>query len=130
LPRQWIEPPDGLMLVGLAAFAVCYLPISSELSGQAMSALIPATLFGALEGFGFAATVSVLKLPVETLVPMELGFDAGAVLVIALLASAVVAVSSMLRARGRASWPLSADVAAAALTGLGVFWFIRRPYVA
>jgi HupE / UreJ protein len=121
---------DGLLLVGLAAFAACYLPISSELSGQAMSALIPATLFGTLEGFGFAATVSVLKLPLETLVPMQLGFDAGAVLVIALLASAIVTVASLLRARGHASWPLSSDLAAAALTGLGVFWFISRLYIA
>jgi len=121
---------DGLLLVGLAAFAACYLPISSELSDQTMFALIPTTLFGMLEGFGFAATVSVLKLPVETLAPMELGFDAGALLVIAVLACAIVAVASLLRARGHAGWPLSSDLAAAALAALGVFWFVGRLYIA
>jgi hypothetical protein len=95
-----------------------------------MFALIPTTLFGILEGFGFAATVSDLKLPVKALAPMELGFDAGAVLVIAVLACAIVAVASQLRARGHAGWPLSSDLAAAALAGLGVFWFVGRLYIA
>lgn len=122
--------PAGLMFIGIAAFACCYLPISSELSGRPAFALVPATLFGMLDGFGFAATLSILKLPIATLAPMVLGFDAGAVLVFALLASAIVAVAAVLRARGYATWPLSADLASAVLAALGVFWLVSRLYIA
>ncbi len=121
--------PAGLVLTGIAVFAVCYLPISSELSDRAAFALVPTTLFGMLDGFGFASTLSVLKLPVETLVPLQLAFDVGALLVIALLASVIVAIAGALRARGQTTWPLSADLASAALTALGVFWFVSRLYI-
>jgi HupE / UreJ protein len=122
--------PASLLLAGIAVFTVCYLSVSSRLVDSAALRLVPAALFGMLDGFGFAADLSVLKLSPSALVPMLLSFDIGALAVIALLASALVAVAALLRARGLAGWPTVADLAAAALVGLGIFWFVGRLTVA
>ncbi len=120
--------PAGLMLAGIAAFAACYLPISSELSDRAAFALVPATLFGLLDGFGFTATLSVLRLPALALARMQLGFDAGALLVIGGLAGAIVALVALIRSRKIANWSAVPDFAAAGLAGLGIFWFVSYLY--
>jgi HupE / UreJ protein len=120
-------PSLSLMLAGLAAFAACYLPISNRLAERAAFGLVPTLLFGTLDGFGFAADLSMLKLPAGALAQMHLGFDAGAVLVVALVASAIVAGTWLARERRiRGAWPTLVDIGAALLAGLGVFWFIGR----
>jgi len=125
--RGW---PVSLLLAGIAIFTLCYLPVSSRLGEGAALRLVPATLLGLLDGFGFAADLSVLQLAPAALAPILLSFNAGAVTVIALLAGALVAVAALLRARGFAGSPTAADLAAAVLAGLGIFWFVGRLYVA
>jgi hypothetical protein len=120
--------PAGLMLAGIAAFAVCYLPIAAELSDRAAFALVPATLFGLLDGFDFAATLSVLRLPVPALARMQFGFDAGALLAIGGFATAIVALVALIRARKFEGWSAVPDLAAAWLAGLGIFWFVGGLY--
>ena len=122
--------PASLLLAGVAVFTVCYLAASNQLVDSAALRLVPAGLFGMLDGFGFAADLSVLKLPPSALAPMLLGFDAGAVGIIAVLAGGLVAVAALLRGRGHRGSPVAADLAAAMLAGLGIFWFIGRLYVA
>jgi hypothetical protein len=120
--------PAGLMLAGIAAFAACYLPIAAELSDRAAFALVPATLFGLLDGFDLAATLSVLRLPVPALARMQFGFDAGALLAIGGFATAIVALVSLIRARKFEGWSAVPDLAAAGLAGLGIFWFVGGLY--
>jgi len=125
--RGW---PASLLLAGIAGFSVCYLPAASSLADGVVLRLVPATLFGMLDGFGFAANLSVLTLSPSALAPILLSFDAGALAVIALVAGALVAAAALLRWRGFASWPTAADLAAAALAAFGIFWLVGRLYVA
>jgi hypothetical protein len=87
-------------------------------------------MFGLFDGFGFTADLGVLTLPASALARMQISFAVGAILVVAFLASTIIAVAGFFRFRGYARWPVAADLTTALLCALGTFWFIGRLYVA
>jgi hypothetical protein len=86
-------------------------------------------LFGLIHGFGFASVLIEIGLPAERLVPALFGFNIGVevgqlaiVAALFLLASMVVPRMSPARLR------LGEDLLAAALCGVGLFWFVERSF--
>jgi hypothetical protein len=120
--------PPALPLAGLALFSACYLQLAA--TPDAARRLRPAVtaLFGLVHGFGFAGALLEAGLPRERLLAALLGFNVGvelaqigAVVVLAAAAAVLLAAKASQRA-------LAADLAAAGLCALGVFWFVARAY--
>jgi hypothetical protein len=83
--------------------------------------------FGLVHGFGFAGVLAELELPRERLAAALFGFNVGVELG---QLAVVVAVWPLLRllARPADGRPLRAlaEIASAAICGLGLFWFLTR----
>ncbi|MBU6373714.1 MAG: HupE/UreJ family protein [Alphaproteobacteria bacterium] len=121
------RPPPAAVYVGAAVFAACAALLGPESSRRHATAL--AAVFGLVHGAGFAGALAVLKLPQDRIVPALFGFNVGVELG-QLIALAVMGVAAALVARAPAparAW--TRDVAAAALLGLGVFWFAERTFL-
>jgi hypothetical protein len=120
--------PPALPLAGLALFSACYLQLAD--APGAARRLRPAVtaLFGLVHGFGFAGALLEAGLPRERLVGALLGFNVG--VEIAQIGAVVLlaAAASVLRAARASERALAADLAAAGLCALGVFWFVARAY--
>lgn len=121
----------ALLLSGAALISAAVLSTlmgSRHQRGAAAYAwLLPASLFGFLDGFTLPALLEPMRLAREVQLRMVAGYDAGgmlaAILVLALLAGGF----AVLRARKLApSYAVLHDVAAACFGGLGTFWLISR----
>ena len=122
-------PP--LLLLGAGIFSANYLMISGHLRDAARLRLVVTLVFGLIHGFGFAADLLEMKLPVEKLVAILFGFNLGVevgqlTLVLALMGL----VALLVRKRIALPRPIVVDTAAAFLVALGTYWFISRSFKA
>ncbi len=117
---------------GFAVFAYCYLRASAGLSmqrGRSANLILFAvtTCFGLVHGFGFAGFLMDTGISGGDLVAPLLGFNLGVEAgQLALLGVALLAARAL---RNTLGWRL-APVGAAALSGIGVFWFVGRSLAA
>lgn len=119
-----------------AAFVACGLLVFGAalawLAGLAPNArrllLAPAALFGLLDGARWVQALAPLRLPGAQVATALFGYGLGAL--VALGAASVAAMALMWLARRRLAplRPLGADVAAAGVTGVGLFLFVSRFY--
>lgn len=120
-------PP--LLLTGSAIFASCYLLVSGHLRDAGRIRLIVTLVFGLIHGFGFAADLLESRLPpaklAEILVGFNLGVELGQLTIVLLFAGMAAMFVKWRIALPRA---LVADVSAAALVALGMFWFVQRSF--
>jgi len=109
-------------------FTLCYLMLTRR-SESARWAVGLAVLFGLVHGFGFAGVLQETGLPDDRLVPALLGFnlgvEAGQVMVVA-PALALAWIAARRLPDPARIW--SAQTIAAALCGLGTFWFVSRAF--
>jgi hypothetical protein len=120
-------PP--LLLFGAALFSANYLMVSGHLRDAGRIRLVVTLVFGLIHGFGFAADMLETRLPKAQLVELLLGFNLGVEigqLTIVLMLSGIVAL--LARARLTPPRPITVDVTASALVGLGSYWFVNRSF--
>ena len=119
----------SLLLLGGGLFAASYLTMSSQLRDAARLRLIVTLVFGLVHGFGFAADLLEMKLPKKRLAELLLGFNLGVEIGQLAIVLAVTGLVALL-VRFRVSLPreLTTAVGAAALIGVGLFWFVSRSY--
>ncbi len=129
-PFGLVSMPAAL-LIGGGVFGANYLLIAGHLRDAARLRLAVTLVFGLIHGFGFAADLLEMKLPVGRLAELLVGFNLGVELGQVSLVTAVVAVGALLAhtplKRGRA---LFGEVAAGGLIGVGLFWFVSRSFAA
>ncbi len=119
-----------LLLVGAGIFSANYLMMSGHLRDAARLRLVVTLVFGLIHGFGFAADLLEMKLPVEKLVQILLGFNLGVeVGQLSLVLALTGIVALLVRMKWRLPRPLVVDVASAALVALGTYWFLVRSVV-
>jgi hypothetical protein len=115
-----------LTVGGLAIFAACYFALSTRSTSQWLRICLTFA-FGLVHGFGFAGILVEMTLPADRLVPALLGFnlgvETGQIGVVLLLWPALWA-GRRLASEGALRW--AAEVSAAGLCGLGLFWFAER----
>lgn len=119
-----------LLLLGAGIFSANYLMLSGHLRDAARLRLVVTLVFGLIHGFGFAADLLEMKLPVDKLVQILFGFNLGVEigqLSLVLLLTGLVAL--LVRFGLRLPRPVVVDVAAAALVALGTYWFVVRSVV-
>jgi hypothetical protein len=89
--------------------------------------LLPASLFGFLDGLALPTLLAPLHLAQEAQVRMVAGYDAGAMLAATLVLGLLAGGFAVLRARQLAPpYALLHDATAACLGALGTFWLISR----
>lgn len=120
-------PP--LLLIGAAIFSVNYLMISGHLRDAGRVRLVVTLVFGLIHGFGFAADLLESRLPKQKLAEILVGFNAGVEVGQLTIVIALTGAVMLLR-RYRLALPraLVVDVAAAALVGIGTYWFVGRSF--
>ena len=123
------QGPPLVVLLGLSLFSFCYLRITATRTLAMRFAPLVTVLFGLIHGFGFASVLIEIGLPAERLVPALFGFNIGVevgqlAIVAALFLLASMVVPRMAPARLR----LGEDLLAAALCGVGLFWFVERSF--
>ena len=117
------------LLLGAGLFAFCYLLAAGRVHDAARVRLVVTLVFGLIHGFAFAKDLIEMQLPkarlAELLFGFNLGVEVGQLLVVAvLLAGAFVAT----RLRLAPPRPITVDVVASGIVGLGVFWMVNRTY--
>jgi len=122
------SPVPLTVFAGLAVFALAaalYAADPMRPSGRALAPAL-AVAFGLAHGAGFAGVLMAMELPPGSLAPALLGFnlgvEAGQLAVVAVLA--LVGAGAARRLPGRGA--VLHDAAAAALAGIGTYWFVAR----
>lgn len=116
-----------LTWTGLVLFTACYLTLMRN-TEEKRWAIALAAAFGLVHGFGFAGVLQEIGLPeggrVAALLGFNLGVEAGQLAVVAV---AFTAGRAAMRLPERARlW--AAQTLAAALCGLGTYWFVSRAF--
>jgi hypothetical protein len=123
-----VGPPPAV-LVGLALITFCTMSLAQDRQTAIRLSPVLTMVFGLVHGFGFASVLLDVGMPSERLFPALLGFNVGVELGQLVCVAAVFCagrvVARSLRAEG---FRLGADAMAAALCGLGLFWFVDRAY--
>lgn len=118
-----------LLLLGAALFTVNYLMISGHLRDAGRLRLVVTVVFGLIHGFGFAASLLEFKLPPDRLVELLLGFnlgvEVGQLSLVFVLLGLVFVLRRLKLAPPR---PIVVDTVAAALVGVGLYWFLGRSF--
>ncbi|MDB5702942.1 MAG: HupE/UreJ family protein [Sphingomonas bacterium] len=121
-------PP--MLLFGAALFASNYLMVSGHLRDAGRVRLVVTLVFGLIHGFGFAADLLESQIPAtrlaELLVGFNLGVEIGQLTIVLLLS---LATYLLVRAKLALPRPIVVDVAASALVGIGVYWFVGRSFI-
>lgn len=115
-----------LTVLGLLLFTVCYGVLVARHDGRWLRVCLTFA-FGLVHGFGFAGLLMEMTLPTDRLVPALVGFNVGVELgqlgVVALLWPGLLLARRLADDRlGR----LGAELCAAGLCGLGLFWMVER----
>ena len=124
----WKGAPAGLAAGGLAGFALAQVWIVGQAPRLRALVFAPAALFGLLDGMDQAGDLALLQLPAGQSAPALLGHDLGALTCIIALVAGAMALFWLARRRLAPARGFAAEVAAAALIGLGLFWFVSRLY--
>ncbi len=114
-------------LLGLALFTACHFALLRVTPGAARLRAAVAFAFGLIHGFGFAGIMMELDLGNVRLAPALFGFNLGVEigqLGVVLLVWPLLALLRRSAAANR--WAI--DLGSAAVTGLGLFWFLTRSY--
>lgn len=115
-----------LTVAGLALFTLCYFAMLTRSTSQWLRICLTFA-FGLVHGFGFAGILVEMTLPADRLVPALLGFNLGVEIgqigVVLLLWPALWA-GRRFASEGTNRW--AAEISAAGLCGLGLFWFAER----
>ncbi len=121
-------PLAALVLFGGAVFAGSLLKVANWFPARTW--LVPVALVGFLDGFALPSALAPLHLSVSSQLWMTAGFDAGAVLVAALVIGVPLGMYLLVGKRFKVATPraLLNEVAAACLGGLGTFWLVSRLY--
>ena len=114
----------ALTLLGLALFTGCHMTRLGRAAHPLRLRWQAAFAFGLLHGFGFASALVDGNLATAALARTLVGFNAG----VELGQLAVVAAALPLVSLARAWQPTLLEVGSAAITGLGVFWFVRTSW--
>jgi hypothetical protein len=114
----------ALTLLGLALFTGCHMTRLGRAADPVRLRWQVAFAFGLLHGFGFASALADGRLAAAALARTLLGFNTG----VELGQLAVVAAALPLVSLARARRPALLEVGSAAVTGLGVFWFVTRAF--
>jgi hypothetical protein len=117
------------LLVGTAMFAGCYLVLSQRIGDAARLRLLVTLVFGLIHGFGFAADLLNERIPAAKLAQLLFGFNVGVELGQLTVVSLAIGLSMMI-GRTRFALPrrLVSQCGAAALIGLGLYWFVQRSF--
>jgi hypothetical protein len=123
-------PTTALLLAGTALFAGSFLAMAAASPAQALIRLLPAAVFGFLDGFVLPSMQALMQLPKNVQLPMLIGFDVGAWLAAAIVLLLLAGVFLALRGRrlALARWPLN-EVAALCLGAVGSFWLLTRLWI-
>ncbi|MBT8078816.1 MAG: HupE/UreJ family protein [Gammaproteobacteria bacterium] len=136
IPVAWIAGTVALLFerigtqaviayLGIGVFAFCYLMLSRRVPDDRSGSLlfVATAAFGLIHGFGFAGFLLETGIAGASLLKPLLGFNLGVELGQLLLVAAALLLA-------RAVHPLVREplkqAAAAALCGIGVFWFVGR----
>jgi hypothetical protein len=118
-----------LLLVGAGLFSACYLMISGHLQDAGRLRIFITLMFGLIHGFGFAADLLEMKLPPKRLGELLFGFNLGVeVGQLTLVVSVTLLAYALSRMRLTLPRPIVVDTAAAALVGIGFYWFVGRSF--
>jgi hypothetical protein len=112
-------------LTGLALFSFCYLMASHHLGGSGRFRLLVTALFGLIHGFGFAGAFQAAGMENGILMPLA-GFNLGIEMGQLVLWSCMITVAVLVRRISQSLAAHSADLATAAICGMGIFWFVQR----
>jgi hypothetical protein len=119
----------GLVLLGCALVAAGLLPRTGEWLERREFWAATAAVAGFLDGFVLPSQVAPAEPPKGALLAMSAGFDVGAFLGAAFLASLAIGALLLLRRRRiELPRPLVSDLAATVLGGCGAFWLVTRFY--
>ncbi len=118
-------PLRPLLFLGLALFALCYLPLAHELPDDGQFRLLITALFGLVHGFGFAGAFALADVGGQTLIWSLAGFNLGVELGQLALIACGLLLGLVFKDRPKLSRPL-ADGLMAVAAGCGVFWLIQR----
>jgi len=110
-------------------FAGCYLVLSQRIGDAARLRLLVTLVFGLIHGFGFAADLLNERIPAAKLAQLLFGFNVGVELGQLTVVSLAIGLSMMI-GRTRFALPrrLVSQCGAAALIGLGLYWFVQRSF--
>ena len=84
--------------------------------------------FGLVHGFGFAGILAELTLPTDRLAPALFGFNVGVELGQLAVVLLVWPALRALATRAADGYRVVAEVASAAICGLGLYWFVLRAF--
>jgi len=119
-----------LTIFGLVLFTACYFALAARTRSEWLRFCLTFA-FGLVHGFGFAGILVEMTLPSDRLVAALLGFNLG----VELGQIGIVLLLWPLLALGRRRVPvtlsrLAAEVSAATLCGIGLYWLIERSFSA
>ena len=115
-------------VLGLLIFTACYFELVRSRSSSWLKICLTFA-FGLVHGFGFAGILMEMTLPSDRLIPALLGFNLG----VEIGQLGVVAILWPLLVAGRRFAPIptqrfAAELSAAALCGLGLYWMVERAF--
>ena len=117
----------ALALVGLALFSYCHFALLDRAERPARLRAAVAFAFGLIHGFGFAGVLAEMDLPPARFAAALFGFNAGVELGQLAVVAALWPVLALLARVEDGRWHgRVAELGAAGICGLGVFWFLTR----
>ena len=117
----------ALALLGLALFSFCHFGLLDRAERPARLRAAVAFAFGLIHGFGFAGVLAEMELPRARLATALFGFNAGVELGQLAVVAALWPVLALLARVQDGRWHRrTAEIGAAGICGLGVYWFLTR----
>ena len=124
----WASLPV-VTIAGLVLFTACYFSLGSRGDREWFRVCLTFA-FGLVHGFGFAGILVEMTLPTDRLVPALIGFNLGVELGqigVVLLLWPLLEFAS--RFAPNNTTRLASEIGAAALCGLGLYWFVERVFL-
>jgi hypothetical protein len=122
------RPEAGLATFGIALFGLAAVQAARIQPSLGAMAFAPEAAFAFMEGLGPASDLTVLHPPPGQLVPILAGHDIGGLAAAMGVAGLAMGLIWLAGLRSRAFRGIGAEIAGAALIGLGLFWFVSRLY--
>lgn len=118
-----------LAYAGLALFTLCHFALLRDAPRTVLLRSAVAFAFGLVHGFGFAGVLAEMALPVERVAPALFGFNIGVEIgQLVVVASIWPLLRGLARIHSGFFERQLAEIASAAICGLGIFWFITRSF--
>jgi hypothetical protein len=118
-----------LGLLGVSLFTLCHFGLLRTSPRPARLRAAVAFAFGLVHGFGFAGVLAELELPTARLASALFGFNLGVELgQLGVVALVWPLLRQLERRAGARPARRLAEVASAAICGLGLYWFVVRSF--